>query len=101
MAACSSVRKRERVLPPMAGVRLWYGPWRAWGSPAQAQPGLPHRIAPTIGWTLANGTALKVSPGFGVSGTSAGFLLRLGVSCEIDQFGRMAGHLFRGVGGGQ
>ncbi len=60
-----------------------------------------HYVAPTIGWTLANGTALKVSPGFGVTGASARFLLRFGVSYEIDQFGRMARRWFRGGGGAQ
>ena len=60
-----------------------------------------HYVAPTLGWALANGTTLKVSPGFGVNGTSARLLLRFGVSYEIDQFGRMVRHLFRGVGGSQ
>jgi len=60
-----------------------------------------HYIAPTIAWTLANGTAFKVSPGFGVTGTSAGFLLRFGVSYEIDQFGLMTRHLFREARGVQ
>jgi hypothetical protein len=53
-------------------------------------------LAPTVAWTLANGTAFKVSPGFGMTGTSAGFLLRFGVSYEIAQFGRAAGKLFSG-----
>jgi hypothetical protein len=54
-----------------------------------------HYLAPTIAWTLANGTAFKISPGFGLSGTSAGFLLRFGVSYEIAQFGRAAHSMFR------
>jgi hypothetical protein len=54
-----------------------------------------HYLAPTIAWTLANGTAFKVSPSFGITGTSAGFLLRLGVSYEIAQFGRAARGMFR------
>ncbi len=54
--------------------------------------GTSHYVAPTAAWTLANGTTLRVSPGFGVTGSSAGFLLRVGVSYEFDQFGR----LFRG-----
>lgn len=58
-----------------------------------------HYIAPTLGWTLANGTtAFKISPGFGLTDTSAGFLLRFGVSYEIDQFGRAARHLLKGGG---
>ncbi len=57
--------------------------------------GTSHYLAPTLAWTLANGTTFKVSPGFGVTGTSAGFLLRLGVSYEIAQFGRIARSMFR------
>jgi len=47
-----------------------------------------HYIAPTLAWTLANGVTFKVSPGFGLTDTSAGFLMRFGVSFEIAQFGR-------------
>ena len=48
-----------------------------------------HYIAPTLSWTLANGMGFKVSPGFGLTAQSAGFLLRLGVSYEISQISRM------------
>jgi hypothetical protein len=54
-----------------------------------------HYLAPTIGWTLANGTSFKVSPSFGITGTSAAFLLRFGISYEIAQFGRAARNMFR------
>jgi hypothetical protein len=54
-----------------------------------------HYVAPTIAWTLANGTTFKVSPGFGITGASVGFLLRFGVSYEIAQFGRAARAMFR------
>ncbi len=47
-----------------------------------------HYIAPTVEWALPSGTSFKVSPGFGVSATSATFLLRFGVSYEISQFAR-------------
>lgn len=47
-----------------------------------------HYIAPTVEWALADGTSFKVSPGFGVSATSATFLLRFGISYEISQFAR-------------
>ena len=50
-----------------------------------------HYLAPTVAWTLANGVAFKVSPGFGLTDRSAGFLLRFGVSFEIAQFGRRGG----------
>ncbi len=55
-----------------------------------------HYVAPTVAWTLANGTRLSVSPGFGITDSSARFLLRFGVAYEIDQFGRMARRTFGG-----
>ncbi len=60
-----------------------------------------HYVAPTVAWTIANGTTFKIAPSFGVTGTSAGFLLRFGVSYEIAQFGRAARNLFRGRGSAQ
>jgi hypothetical protein len=42
-----------------------------------------HYAAPTVAWQLANGVTFKISPGFGVTGQSAGFLLRFGVSYEM------------------
>jgi hypothetical protein len=56
--------------------------------------GTSHYIAPTVAWTLANGTTLHVSPSFGLTDTSARFLLRFGVSYEIAQFGRAVRELF-------
>lgn len=56
--------------------------------------GTSHYVAPTLAWTLANRTTFRVSPGFGVTGNSAGFLLRFGVSYEIAQFGRANRNLF-------
>jgi hypothetical protein len=61
--------------------------------------GTSQYVAPTVAWTLANGTTFRISPGFGVTGTSAGFLLRFGVSYEIAQFGRAARHLLSAAGG--
>jgi hypothetical protein len=58
--------------------------------------GTSHYLAPTVAWTLANGTTLRVSPGFGLTGTSARFLLRFGVSYEVAQLGRTARSLFHG-----
>ena len=59
-----------------------------------------HYVAPTLAWTLANGTQFSASPTFGLTDTSARFLLRFGVSYEIDQFGRAASRLFRNPAGG-
>ncbi len=58
-----------------------------------------HYVAPTMAWTLANGVRFSASPTFGLTETSARFLMRFGVSYEIDQFGRAASRLFRGAGG--
>jgi len=55
-----------------------------------------HYVAPTVAWTLANGTTFKVSPGFGITDTSVRRLWRFSVSYEITQFGRAARQLFRG-----
>ena len=53
-------------------------------------------VAPTVAWTLASGTTFKVSPSFGVTSTSARFLLRFAVSYEVAQFGRTIQSLFQG-----
>lgn len=55
-----------------------------------------HYLAPTVAWTLANGATFQVSPTFGLTETSARFLVRFGVSYEIAQFGRTMRTLFRG-----
>ena len=52
--------------------------------------GASHYVAPTLAWTLANGTTFHVSPGFGATDNSTGFLLRFGFSFEVPQFGRGA-----------
>ena len=53
-------------------------------------------VAPTLAWTLANGTTFKISPGFGITEQSARFLLRFGVSYEIAQMRRAARNWWRG-----
>ena len=60
-----------------------------------------HYLAPTFAWTLANGTMFRVAPSFGLTDTSAGFLLRFGVAYEIDAFGRSVARMFRNSGGQQ
>ena len=60
--------------------------------------GTSHYIAPVLAWTLANGTMFTVSPGFGLTDSSVGFLLRLGVSYEVAQIGRKARNLFHSGG---
>jgi len=53
-------------------------------------------IAPLLAWSLPGGVTIKVSPGFGLTGTSLPFLLRVGVSYEIPQIGRAIRSAFRG-----
>jgi hypothetical protein len=60
-----------------------------------------HYIAPTLAWTSSPGITVRFSPGFGVTSGSAPFLLRVGVSYEISQFGRRAHHLLGQTGGRQ
>lgn len=62
--------------------------------------GTSHYVAPVLAWTLANGTMYTVSPGFGLTRESVGFLLRVGVSYEVAQIVRKAQRLFR-AGGAQ
>ncbi len=58
-----------------------------------------HYIAPTAAWALASGVRFSASPAFGVTETSTRFLVRFGVSYEIEQFGRAASRLFGGARG--
>ena len=77
-----------RVCPEnfQAGVELYggLGTHHSFGLRDTAQ-----YIAPTLSWTVADGPTLKVSPSFGLTGRSAGLLLRFGVSYEIAQFRRL------------
>jgi hypothetical protein len=54
-----------------------------------------HYIGPVIAWSPVDGTTFKLSPNFGLNDNSAGFLLRFGVSYEIDDFGRTVANAFR------
>jgi hypothetical protein len=45
-----------------------------------------HYLAPTMAFHLPSGPTFAVSPGFGLNSNSHGFLMRVGVSYEIDQF---------------
>ena len=47
-----------------------------------------HYLAPTASWTIPDGVTFKVSPGFGLTQQSAGFVLRIGMAYEISQLGR-------------
>lgn len=47
--------------------------------------GTTHYAAPTVGWRVSDGVNVRISPGFGLTDTSARFLLRFGVSYEVNQ----------------
>src|SRR2546430_2199510 len=55
-----------------------------------------HYLAPVLGWNLPSGWTLRISPGFGLNDNSHQFLLRWGVSREINGFGSIVSRLFRG-----
>ncbi len=50
--------------------------------------GTSHYIAPLIAWSLPDGPVFKLSTAFGLTDASLPFLLRVGVSYEIQQIGR-------------
>jgi len=49
-----------------------------------------HYLAPVLAWNLPGGTALRISPAFGLNAASHRFLLRCGVSHEVSDLGRRA-----------
>ena len=55
-----------------------------------------HYVASVLGWNLPSGWTLRISPGFGLNDNSHQFLLRWGISREINGFGSMVSRLFRG-----
>jgi hypothetical protein len=57
--------------------------------------GTAHYLAPVLSWELPNGTTIRFSPAFGLTGSSHRVLLRFGVSYEIGGFGRRVRNLFR------
>ncbi len=57
--------------------------------------GTSHYLAPVVAWGLPNGTTIRVSPTFGLTGNSFPFLLRFGISYEFAGFGRRVRNLFR------
>jgi hypothetical protein len=55
-----------------------------------------HYLAPVLAWNLPGGTALRISPAFGLNAASHRFLLRCGVSYEVSDLGRRARRWVRG-----
>jgi len=48
-----------------------------------------HYLAPTLAWQVGASTSIKLSPGFGLTSRSAGFLLRFGVTYEVSPFAQL------------
>jgi hypothetical protein len=57
--------------------------------------GTSHYAAGIVSWQLPTGPTFSISPGFGLNNNSHTFLLRWGLSYEIDGFGRKLRSLFR------
>jgi hypothetical protein len=57
--------------------------------------GTSHYLAPLLSWTLANGTALRFSPAFGLTPQSHRVLIRVGVSYELPAMGRRIREMLR------
>jgi hypothetical protein len=55
-----------------------------------------HYLAPVAAWNLPSGWTIRISPGFGLNDNSHKFLLRWGVSREINGFGSMISRVFGG-----
>jgi len=55
-----------------------------------------HYLAPVLAWNIPSGWTLRISSGFGLNDNSHRFLLRWGVSREINGFGSMVSRLFGG-----
>ncbi len=56
-----------------------------------------HYAAPVLAWGLPSGTVLKVSPAFGLNGSSYRVLMRFAVEYETQQFGPRLARFLRGL----
>lgn len=56
--------------------------------------GTSHYLAPLVSWQLPNGPTFTISPGFGLNDNGHGFILRWGVSYEIEGFRHKLRSLF-------
>jgi hypothetical protein len=57
--------------------------------------GTSHYAAPIVAWQLPSGVSFRISPGFGLNDNSHRFLLRWGLTYEIEGVGRKVRNLFR------
>jgi hypothetical protein len=85
--ACNFCRENFR-----AGAELFggLGDWHSFGLKDTS-----HYLGPLISWELRNGTTLRFSPAFRVTGASTRVLVRFGVSYELESFGRQVRQMFR------
>ena len=75
-----------------AGVELYggLGDWNRFTARGTSQ-----YLGPGLSWELPGGTTFRISPTFGLTPQSHGFLLRFGVSHEIPRFDRQVRRWFR------
>jgi hypothetical protein len=57
--------------------------------------GTSHYVAPIFAWQIPSGVTFRLSPGFGLTDASHGFILRWSVSYEIAGVGQKIRSLFR------
>lgn len=76
----------------LAGAESYGGLGTSWNLTTS---GTSHYAAPIVGWQLPSGVTLRISPGFGLNGNSHGFILRWGVSYELEGFGWRLRKLFQ------
>jgi hypothetical protein len=74
-----------------AGIEL-YGGLGEWGDFTLRNTS--QYLAPVFLWMLPKEINLRVSPGWGLTDQSVGTLFRIGISTEIDDFGKKLGKLF-------
>jgi hypothetical protein len=76
----------------LAGAEFYGGLGTSWNLTTS---GTSHYAAPIVGWQLPSGVTLRLSPGFGLNSNSHGFILRWGVSYELEGFGWRVRKLFQ------
>jgi hypothetical protein len=84
--ACNFCRENFRTGAELFG---GLGDWHNFGLKDTS-----HYLAPLLAWELRNGTTIRFSPAFGLTGPSARLLVRFGVSYELAGFGRRMRQLF-------
>lgn len=76
----------------LVGAEIYGGLGTSWNATLS---GTAHYAAPMVGWQLPGGASFRISPGFGLNDNSHRFILRWGVSYEIENFGQKVRSLFR------